>query len=173
MGKGAPAPPTAQRGNVAESGGHGARRGRSTLPFVPAVVDLAAPTPVLAAGGERVLVGDREHDAVAEVLDLLEPHLEVVERSDPVFEEAPYRREAFVGAEPPGRHVEDRLRPVEAHHPVVVAAVGRFEGAARLLEGRGGGGLTRHGMTLVFRSFVIAGFDPAIYPSIQGMMDRD
>jgi nitronate monooxygenase len=33
-----------------EGGGHGARRGRSTLPFVPAVVDLAAPTPVLAAG---------------------------------------------------------------------------------------------------------------------------
>src|ERR1022692_1330853 len=34
-----------------ESGGHGAQRGRSTLPFVPIVVDLAAPTPVLAAGG--------------------------------------------------------------------------------------------------------------------------
>lgn len=34
-----------------EGGGHGARRGRSTMPFVPIVVDLAAPTPVLAAGG--------------------------------------------------------------------------------------------------------------------------
>jgi nitronate monooxygenase len=34
-----------------EAGGHGARHGRSTLPFVPAVVDLAAPIPVLAAGG--------------------------------------------------------------------------------------------------------------------------
>lgn len=34
-----------------ESGGHGARHGRSTLPFVPAVVDLAGPVPVLAAGG--------------------------------------------------------------------------------------------------------------------------
>ncbi|MFI6347734.1 NAD(P)H-dependent flavin oxidoreductase [Streptomyces sp. NPDC050560] len=34
-----------------ESGGHGARRGMSTLPFVPTVVDLAAPVPVLAAGG--------------------------------------------------------------------------------------------------------------------------
>jgi nitronate monooxygenase len=34
-----------------ESGGHGARRGRSTLPFVPLVADLAAPVPVLAAGG--------------------------------------------------------------------------------------------------------------------------
>uniref|UniRef100_A0AAU2UWM9 Nitronate monooxygenase n=1 Tax=Streptomyces sp. NBC_00003 TaxID=2903608 RepID=A0AAU2UWM9_9ACTN len=34
-----------------EGGGHGARRGRSTLPFVPAVVDLVAPVPVLAAGG--------------------------------------------------------------------------------------------------------------------------
>ncbi|MGW1947015.1 NAD(P)H-dependent flavin oxidoreductase [Streptomyces sp. NPDC001940] len=34
-----------------ESGGHGARRGRSTLPFVPAVVDLVDPVPVLAAGG--------------------------------------------------------------------------------------------------------------------------
>ncbi|WP_328885011.1 NAD(P)H-dependent flavin oxidoreductase [Streptomyces sp. NBC_00316] len=34
-----------------ESGGHGARHGRSTLPFVPVVVDLAAPAPVLAAGG--------------------------------------------------------------------------------------------------------------------------
>jgi nitronate monooxygenase len=33
----------------AEAGGHGGRR--ATLPFVPAVVDLAAPTPVLAAGG--------------------------------------------------------------------------------------------------------------------------
>ncbi|MFE7106804.1 nitronate monooxygenase [Streptomyces sp. NPDC057600] len=33
------------------SGGHGARNGRSTLPFVPAVVDLATPVPVLAAGG--------------------------------------------------------------------------------------------------------------------------
>jgi nitronate monooxygenase len=34
-----------------EAGGHGARRGRSTLPFVPAVADLVAPVPVLAAGG--------------------------------------------------------------------------------------------------------------------------
>jgi len=34
-----------------EAGGHGARRGRSTLPFVPVVADLAAPVPVLAAGG--------------------------------------------------------------------------------------------------------------------------
>jgi nitronate monooxygenase len=34
-----------------EAGGHGARQGRSTLPFVPVVVDLAAPVPVLAAGG--------------------------------------------------------------------------------------------------------------------------
>ncbi|MFC1415502.1 nitronate monooxygenase [Streptacidiphilus cavernicola] len=34
-----------------EAGGHGARHGRSTLPFVPLVVDLAAPVPVLAAGG--------------------------------------------------------------------------------------------------------------------------
>jgi nitronate monooxygenase len=34
-----------------ESGGHGALRGRSTLPFVPMVVDLAAPVPVLGAGG--------------------------------------------------------------------------------------------------------------------------
>jgi nitronate monooxygenase len=33
----------------AEAGGHG--EGRSTLPFVPAVVDAAAGTPVLAAGG--------------------------------------------------------------------------------------------------------------------------
>ena len=34
-----------------EAGGHGARRGRSTLPFVPVVVDLAGAVPVLAAGG--------------------------------------------------------------------------------------------------------------------------
>jgi len=34
-----------------EAGGHGARHGWSTLPFVPVVVDLAAPVPVLAAGG--------------------------------------------------------------------------------------------------------------------------
>ncbi|MCU7722470.1 nitronate monooxygenase [Actinoplanes sp. KI2] len=34
-----------------EAGGHGARHGRSTVSFVPLVVDLAAPTPVLAAGG--------------------------------------------------------------------------------------------------------------------------
>ncbi|WP_116950247.1 NAD(P)H-dependent flavin oxidoreductase [Jiangella endophytica] len=34
-----------------EAGGHGARNGRSTLPFVPVVADLAAPVPVLAAGG--------------------------------------------------------------------------------------------------------------------------
>jgi len=34
-----------------EAGGHGALRGRSTLPFVPAVVDLAGSMPVLAAGG--------------------------------------------------------------------------------------------------------------------------
>jgi nitronate monooxygenase len=33
----------------AEAGGHGG--GRATLPFVPAVVDIAASTPVLAAGG--------------------------------------------------------------------------------------------------------------------------
>jgi nitronate monooxygenase len=34
-----------------EAGGHSGGRGRSTLSFVPVVADLAAPTPVLAAGG--------------------------------------------------------------------------------------------------------------------------
>ena len=34
-----------------EAGGHGALRGRSIFSFLPAVVDLARPTPVLAAGG--------------------------------------------------------------------------------------------------------------------------
>jgi nitronate monooxygenase len=34
-----------------EAGGHGGTQGRSTFSFVPVVVDLAAPTPVLAAGG--------------------------------------------------------------------------------------------------------------------------
>jgi nitronate monooxygenase len=34
-----------------EAGGHGGSRGRSTFSFVPVVADLAAPTPVLAAGG--------------------------------------------------------------------------------------------------------------------------
>ena len=34
-----------------EAGGHGGSPGRSTLSFVPVVADLAAPTPVLAAGG--------------------------------------------------------------------------------------------------------------------------
>lgn len=34
-----------------EAGGHGARRGRSTMAFVPVVVDLAGGVPVLAAGG--------------------------------------------------------------------------------------------------------------------------
>ncbi|MBU2666951.1 nitronate monooxygenase [Actinoplanes bogorensis] len=34
-----------------EAGGHGSARGRSTLPFVPLVADLAGPIPVLAAGG--------------------------------------------------------------------------------------------------------------------------
>ena len=34
-----------------EAGGHGARHGWSTLAFVPVVVDLASPVPVLAAGG--------------------------------------------------------------------------------------------------------------------------
>jgi nitronate monooxygenase len=35
----------------AEAGGHGGSPGRSTFSFVPLVVDIAAPTPVLAAGG--------------------------------------------------------------------------------------------------------------------------
>ncbi len=35
----------------AEAGGHGGSPGRSTFSFVPLVADLAAPTPVLAAGG--------------------------------------------------------------------------------------------------------------------------
>jgi nitronate monooxygenase len=47
-----------------EAGGHGARAGRSTLPFVPAVADLVAPTPVLAAGG----IGDGRGLAAALVL---------------------------------------------------------------------------------------------------------
>jgi nitronate monooxygenase len=34
-----------------EAGGHGAFRGRSTMAFVPAAVDVVAPVPVLAAGG--------------------------------------------------------------------------------------------------------------------------
>ncbi|WP_330186092.1 nitronate monooxygenase [Dactylosporangium sp. AC04546] len=47
-----------------EAGGHGAARGRSTLPFVPVVADLVAPTPVLAAGG----IGDGRGVAAALVL---------------------------------------------------------------------------------------------------------
>lgn len=46
----------------AEAGGHG--EGRGTLPFVPAVVDVAAGTPVLAAGG----IGDGRGLAAALVL---------------------------------------------------------------------------------------------------------
>ncbi len=34
-----------------EAGGHSGKAGRSTMSFVPVVADLAAPTPVLAAGG--------------------------------------------------------------------------------------------------------------------------
>jgi nitronate monooxygenase len=48
-----------------EAGGHGAQHGRSTLPFVPAVVDLVAPVPVLAAGG----IADGRGLAAALVLD--------------------------------------------------------------------------------------------------------
>jgi nitronate monooxygenase len=47
-----------------EAGGHGATRGRSTLPFVPVVADLAHPVPVLAAGG----IGDGRGLAAALVL---------------------------------------------------------------------------------------------------------
>ena len=85
-----------------ESGGHGARRGRSTLPFVPVVVDLAAPTPVLAAGGiadgrgvaaalalgaAGALVGTRFQATVEALVDpsiskaILEGHGEDTERS--------------------------------------------------------------------------------------------
>jgi len=34
-----------------EAGGHGGEHGRSTMSFVPVIADLAAPVPVLAAGG--------------------------------------------------------------------------------------------------------------------------
>ncbi|MFR0354951.1 nitronate monooxygenase [Streptomyces sediminimaris] len=38
-------------GILGAGGGHGARKGRSTSPFVPVMADLAAPAPVPAAGG--------------------------------------------------------------------------------------------------------------------------
>lgn len=85
-----------------EGGGHGARRGRSTLPFVPAVVDLASPTPVLAAGGiadgrglaaaltlgaAGVLIGTRFQAAIEALVDpaitkaILDGHGQDTERS--------------------------------------------------------------------------------------------
>lgn len=85
-----------------EGGGHGARRGRSTLPFVPAVVDLASPTPVLAAGGiadgrslaaaltlgaAGVLIGTRFQAAIEALVDpaitkaILEGHGQDTQRS--------------------------------------------------------------------------------------------
>jgi nitronate monooxygenase len=86
-----------------EAGGHGARRGRSTLPFVPVVVDLAAPLPVLAAGGiadgrgvaaalalgaAGALIGSRFQATVESLVDpaitkaIIEGHAEDTERSN-------------------------------------------------------------------------------------------
>lgn len=85
-----------------ESGGHGAHRGRSTLPFVPIVVDLVAPTPLLAAGGiadgrgvaaalalgaAGALIGTRFQASVEALVDpaitkaIIEGHGEDTERS--------------------------------------------------------------------------------------------
>jgi len=76
---------------VTEAGGHGAVRRRSTLPFVPAAVDLVGPVPVLAAalvlGAAGAVVGTRFH-ATTEALvtppvskALLEGRAEDTERS--------------------------------------------------------------------------------------------
>lgn len=86
-----------------EAGGHGARHGRSTLPFVPVVVDLAEPVPVLAAGGigdgrglaaalalgaAGALIGTRFQATPEALVDpdiakaLVDGHAEDTERSD-------------------------------------------------------------------------------------------
>src|ERR1700726_1560410 len=96
---------------------------------------------VLAPGRTRVLAGHGKREPVAEINDLLNPHLELVEGADPVFKESAYCRQARVGAQSPGCHVEDGIGTVEADHPVKVTAVGRFKGLARKVKRAGLEGL--------------------------------
>ncbi|HXW80399.1 MAG TPA: nitronate monooxygenase [Acidimicrobiales bacterium] len=121
-----------------EAGGHGGRR--ATLPFVPAVVDLVAPTPVLAAGG----IADGRGLAAALVLGAAGALLGTRFLATPEALIAPWRAKAVVegrGEETERGRVADLVREGGAEWPpkwavrtIRNAAVEQWSGREKELE---------------------------------------
>lgn len=94
----------------AEAGGHGELRG--TLPFVPAVVDLAGTTPVLAAGG----IADGRGLAAALVLGAAGAVIGTRLQATPEALIGPAERQAIVAAGAEGT-VRDRVVDIVSNSP--------------------------------------------------------
>jgi hypothetical protein len=118
-----------------------------------------------AVGRTRRLANEREHDAVAEVEDVLRLQRKLLEGTRPFVEEGTDRCRTLVQAHPVGRGVVHTIVSAAAHHRVHVTAIRRFELSPRQLDQVGGRGCLGHRPPSIPRTLPRRGVAPTQTPA--------